>query len=79
MNTFQAAGRFAAIVSAIALVATPAFAASNDPTAPAKSDRKASQLYCVKDEITGSRMPRTVCKTRDEWISQYGFDPVAKH
>jgi len=86
MKNFRAIGRFSAITAAIAMVATPAFAASNDPTAAApKQERaapkspKASQQYCVKDDITGSRMPRKVCKTRAEWIAEDGFDPIARN
>jgi hypothetical protein len=90
MRNFRAIGRLSAIVAAAALVATPAFAAGNDPTtdpAPVKQERtapqaakapKASQQYCVQDEITGSRMPRKVCKTRAEWIAEEGFDPLSQ-
>lgn len=33
--------------------------------------------YCVVDTITGSRMPRKVCKTRKEWLGE-GVDPLDK-
>lgn len=33
-------------------------------------------LYCIKDTPTGSRIPRTSCRTRAQWIAQ-GFDPIA--
>jgi hypothetical protein len=33
--------------------------------------------YCVVDETTGSRIPRKVCLTRQEWLGR-GFDPTAK-
>lgn len=61
--------------------AAPAFAADPDTTAkaPAKAqdapDKKARQI-CVKFEITGSRVARMTCKTRDEWIKQDGVDPL---
>ena len=86
MKNFRAIGRLSAAAAAFALVATPAFAASNDPTTDApKQERaapkapKASQQYCVQDEITGSRMPRKVCKTRAEWIAEDGFDPLSRN
>lgn len=82
MTNFRAIGTIAA---AIAMIATPAFAASNDPTTEtAKQERAApkapkAQQYCVQDDITGSRMPRKVCKTRAEWISEDGFDPLSRN
>jgi len=86
MKNFRAIGRFSAIAAVVALVATPAFAAINDPTTDApKQERavpkppKASQQYCVQDDLTGSRLPRKVCKTRAEWISEDGFDPLARN
>jgi hypothetical protein len=38
--------------------------------APAKPTR-----YCVKGEITGSRIPRTECHSRADWLDM-GFDPL---
>ena len=76
--------RSIATVAAAALLtagAAPAFAADPDTTAkaPAKvqdaPEKKARQI-CVKSEITGSRMARTTCKTRDQWIKQDGVDPL---
>jgi hypothetical protein len=83
MKNFRAIGRISVFAAATALVATsmPAFAAPNDPPAKeqtTKQDRKQKQQYCVQDEITGSRMPRKVCKTRAEWISEDGFDPLSQ-
>lgn len=36
-----------------------------------------AQRYCVVDQITGSRVPHKVCKTRKEWLDE-GFDPLNK-
>ncbi|MCW3848290.1 hypothetical protein OF829_13675 [Sphingomonas sp. LB-2] len=85
MKNFRASGA-AAVAAAIALIATsaiPAAAATRDPTtdAPAKQERvapKPAQKYCIKDDVTGSRVPRTVCKTRADWIAEDGFDPLAQ-
>ena len=37
---------------------------------------KKPKQYCVKVVITGSRMARTKCQTRAEWLNA-GFDPTA--
>jgi hypothetical protein len=78
------ASRTIAFIAAAALAAgsmAPAYAA--DPTGDApvaakaqqKSAKKARQ-YCVETELTGTRMPRKTCKTREQWIKEDGFDPV---
>ena len=36
---------------------------------------KAPTRYCVRDTITGSRIPQTACRTRAEWLAR-GFDPL---
>jgi hypothetical protein len=42
--------------------------------APAKARPKSIQ-YCVKGDLTGSRIPRTVCQSRESWLTR-GFDPL---
>ena len=86
MKNFRAIGHLSAIAAAVSLIATPAFAASNDPTTDApKQERVAakapseSQKYCVEDQVTGSRLKHKTCKTRAEWISEDGFDPLSQH
>jgi len=32
--------------------------------------------YCVVDTVTGTRIARKVCKTRDAWRRENGFDPL---
>ena len=80
MNTFKATAGVAAFAAAIALVATPAFAASNDPSAPApKAERAAPKMstrYCIRETRVGSLIPSQTCKTRGEWIEQDGIDPA---
>jgi hypothetical protein len=39
---------------------------------------KTAQKYCVVDTVTGSHLSHKICKTRQDWISQDGFDPLAK-
>lgn len=68
-----------------ALLAVPAAAqqsADRRPTiaAPAQSGGGAAvsskpTRYCIADTITGSRMTRKVCKSRDAWLAE-GYDPL---
>jgi len=32
--------------------------------------------YCIVDTITGSRIAKRECKTRDAWMREDGFDPL---
>ena len=32
--------------------------------------------YCIVDTITGSRIAKRECKTRDAWMREGGFDPL---
>ena len=50
--------------------ATPAARAT--PTAEPTSQTK----YCIVDTVTGSRIPQKVCKTREAWMRDDGFDPL---
>ena len=78
MITIQTLSRAAAIAAACTLVAIAPASAASDPTrAPAKPAAK-NQRYCVETEVTGSRIARCTCKTRDAWIKSDGFDPTAK-
>ena len=65
------------------LLGTPALAADRpEPTAsaapaPVTAAPQQNVRYCDVGEITGSRIPRRVCKTRAEWL-KHGVDPLAK-
>lgn len=37
---------------------------------------KKDMRYCVMAEFTGSRIRSKLCKTREAWIKEDGFDPV---
>ncbi|HEY0621986.1 hypothetical protein [Sphingomonas sp.] len=50
---------------------TPAPAAQASPGAKPVKDKR----YCVKGEVTGSRLVRKDCRTRAEWLNE-GFDPL---
>jgi hypothetical protein len=75
-------------VAVLSIATSPVIAAETRPaTAPtttaapqaADATRVATSAkkYCVVDSITGSRIARKICKTRDAWLDQ-GFDPLAK-
>lgn len=63
-------------------VAATAAPVDNPPvatTAPAPAKKAGmDREVCLRDELTGSRIARTVCKTRGEWIEQTGQDPLAQ-
>jgi hypothetical protein len=70
-----------AMIAAAVLVAgatTPAYAADPTTDAPAKASAKVAKekRYCVVDTLTGSRVPKKVCRTRAEWIAHSGSDPL---
>lgn len=73
------------IAAAIAVLpqATPRTAptpAAPSITAPAQAEGGAPQAakrrYCVMEAVTGSRIPRRTCRTREVWLAD-GFDPLA--
>jgi hypothetical protein len=69
---------FAAPALAAGPEATVATAASADGAIISNTAQAAPNVdrrYCVVDEITGSRLPHKVCKTRKEWLAE-GFDPL---
>ncbi|WP_426257862.1 hypothetical protein [Sphingomonas sp. DC1600-2] len=81
-NLFLIASSAVLSVTASPLVARDAkpVAAESQPvgsTQRAPSENTARK-YCVVDTVTGSRLSHKVCKTRQDWISQDGFDPLAK-
>jgi hypothetical protein len=52
--------------------ANAALQANVTPTAAPSPQTK----YCIVDTITGSRITKKVCKTRDAWMHEDGFDPL---
>jgi len=58
-----------AAIESSATSATPAAAAPRQPSAQTK--------YCMVDQITGSRLQKKVCKTKQEW-KDLGVDIEAK-
>jgi hypothetical protein len=75
-------GAFA--IAALATIAGSAQAAGPSPAgdaAPAANatsaaERSPQTKYCILDTITGSRIAKKVCKTRDAWMREDGFDPL---
>ena len=77
MSKFRAMGRMSAIAAATMMIATsaaPAFAGTDPTTAPARV-QDGDKRICVSEAVTGSRVPRKVCKTRERWIKEDGYDP----
>ena len=70
--------------AALTLVAGPAAANGREPASDAKpvaratptADASTQKKYCIVDTITGSRLAQKVCKTRDAWMREDGFDPL---
>ena len=70
--------------AALTLVAGPAAATGREPASDAKpaaratptADASTQKKYCIVDTITGSRLAQKVCKTRDAWMREDGFDPL---
>jgi hypothetical protein len=71
-----------AAVTAAAQVAAPASTPATAPsiTAPAQTEggtaRAKPTRYCVIGTVTGSRIERKTCHTREAWLAE-GFDPLA--
>jgi Spy/CpxP family protein refolding chaperone len=66
-----------AIVAAAAITATASAPAFAETSAKAKMiERNGKTFYCVKNEMTGSRMAKQVCLTKEEW-SQRGVTVAA--
>ena len=75
------------LITAAALLAAPAVTQApaeplnvTAPTpagGPAATPRARETRYCVKGEVTGSRLRHKQCRTRAEWLRD-GFDPLAK-
>lgn len=78
-----------AATAMLASTATPAFAANSNngagqtqaadaQSSSARPDRRAgNRRICIVGDITGSRVPRRVCKTEREWEAEGGV-PTAE-
>jgi|APAra7269096661_1048516.scaffolds.fasta_scaffold00012_322 hypothetical protein len=73
-----------ATIAALTTVAGSAQAFGSQPVgdeAPAARATPAAEptpqkKYCVVDTVTGSRIPQKICKTREAWMHEDGFDPL---
>lgn len=78
-NSFAASTVIASLIgfAAPSLAAEPAGSAATvaaSAAAPATAaSPTAEKRYCVVESLTGSRMPKKVCKTKSEW-QQDGMD-----
>lgn len=77
---------FRTIAVAAALIATPVLAAPVPPAtdniasvaSSAVVDTQAqprAKRYCLVETLTGTQIPRKICKTRAEWLDM-GTDPT---
>jgi hypothetical protein len=63
-------GLLAAPASAEAGKAAAGMNAADSGATPAKADaRPSKQRICFVDEVTGSRLPQRICKTKEQWES----------
>jgi hypothetical protein len=69
-------------VAVIAAGLSAPASAETKPGTPAPAQAQAEKakpvkdkIYCVKGEVTGSRLLQKDCRTRAEWL-QEGFDPL---
>lgn len=76
MTAFRSFATIAAVT--VAGFATAAFAEPKPPVpAPAAATAASdTQLYCVIDTVTGSRVAKKVCKTKAQWLDR-GVDVTA--
>lgn len=87
--TIRVVAAAAALVLGVATVAAPAMAEPRTVPAPATTTTesvdtastpsgtkaKRQTRYCAETEITGSRLPRRQCQTREDWLRD-GVDPL---
>jgi len=59
-----------AAAPALASVPAPAMAANPNNVADPLATEDPNQIVCVKEKLTGSILPTTVCQTRRNWIKQ---------
>jgi hypothetical protein len=73
-----------ATIAALTMIAGSAQAAEPRATGDAAPAARATPTaeptpqtkYCIVDTVTGSRIPQKVCKTREAWMRDEGFDPL---
>jgi hypothetical protein len=71
-------------ITALAMISGSAQAAGPRPAGEAAREASATPTaapspqtkYCIVDTVTGSRIAIKVCKTRDAWMREDGFDPL---
>ena len=68
-----------ACVSLAAWLLVSSISAGASAKAAANADKKVESAprYCVVFTGVGSRIPKRVCQTREQWLRE-GFDPLAK-
>jgi len=67
------------IVAGSAQASGPQPAGEDAPAAratPVADPTPQQKKYCIVDTATGSRIPQKICKTREAWMREDGFDPL---
>lgn len=74
-----------AAIAALTMVAGSAQASGSQPAGdetsgaraiPAAEPKPHQKTYCIVDTITGTRIQRKICKTREAWMHEDNFDPL---
>ena len=55
------------VAMAVALAATVSGIPAKPMASPSPTEKASPTRYCIVDAITGSRVPKKVCATRQEW------------
>lgn len=61
--------RAAAAGALMAAISVPAFAQQTSSSPKITYDAKAGK-YCMKMQLTGTRMAKSVCRTREQWAEE---------
>jgi hypothetical protein len=77
MITITNIGRSAIIAAAATAAIIATVPAGAKPARPPEPTSVKEVRYCTIDEIGGSRFTKRTCKTRDAWMKDENFDPVA--
>ncbi|EQB30913.1 hypothetical protein [Sphingobium ummariense] len=67
MKTIAFAAAVVAATVAISAAATPAFARAEGSYRGAKVTLQKDGRYCFRQEVTGSLVPVTDCRSKEEW------------
>lgn len=70
MRNFPAFCRAAAVATLIASTAAPVLAGEPSGEKQKLTYDPKSDKYCMKAEFTGTRMAKSICRTREQWANE---------